>query len=109
MIAEALKILGQYASRIPDSVIGPERIRFIVEHIDEINLEQKSLLVKFANEILTAMIERQASDIELGGHGTEEYVWLRIFGKKEKAVAITHIQNECNRFLGDNHSMHTTQ
>ena len=86
MTSEAINILAQYSAKVPDSVLGPERVRFIIEHIDEINLEQKSILVKFANYILTAMIERQASDIEIGGHGTEEHVWLRIFGNKEKAV-----------------------
>ena len=66
MTSEALKILAQFTSKIPDSVIGPERVRFVIEHIHEINVEQKSLLIKFANIILTAMIERQASDIEVG-------------------------------------------
>ena len=92
MIPEALKILSQYTAKIPDSVIGHERVRFIIEHIDEISIEQKSLLIKLANAILTAMIERQASDIELGGHGTEENIWLRIFGKKEKAVDLPKLK-----------------
>jgi len=94
MIPEALNILTKYASKIPDSVIGPERVRFIIEHIDEITIEQKSLLVKLANAILTAMIERQASDIELGGHGTEEHIWLRIFGKKEKAPDLPKMKTD---------------
>ncbi len=34
--------------------------------------------------MLTSMIERDASDIEIGGHGNENYVWIRIFGKKER-------------------------
>ena len=30
------------------------------------------------------MIESEASDIEIGGHGNEGYFWMRIHGKKER-------------------------
>ena len=90
MTSEALNILAQYSAKVPDSVLGPERVRFIIEHIDEINLEQKSILVKFANYILTAMIERQASDIEIGGHGTEGHVWLRISIVMDWEIVLVH-------------------
>jgi twitching motility protein PilT len=30
------------------------------------------------------MIERDASDLELGGHGNSGFIWLRIYGKKER-------------------------
>jgi twitching motility protein PilT len=30
------------------------------------------------------MIERDASDIEVGGHGNDGYVWMRIYGKKQR-------------------------
>ena len=30
------------------------------------------------------MIERDASDIEIGGHGNEGYIWMRIYGKLER-------------------------
>jgi twitching motility protein PilT len=41
-------------------------------------------LRKFINRILTSMIERDASDIEIGGHGNEGYIWMRIYGKLER-------------------------
>ena len=36
------------------------------------------------NKMLTSMIEREASDIEIGGHGNGGFIWMRIFGKKER-------------------------
>ncbi len=32
------------------------------------------------------MIEREASDIEIGGYGNKGYIWLRIYGKKERVM-----------------------
>jgi twitching motility protein PilT len=29
------------------------------------------------------MVDKEASDIEVGGFGSEEYVWMRVYGKKE--------------------------
>jgi twitching motility protein PilT len=59
------------------------------------------------------MIERDASDIEIGGHGSGGFVWMRIFGKKERvkefqilsadeaAVIITNLLNSNQRrYLG---------
>lgn len=34
--------------------------------------------------MLSLMLERDASDIEVGGHGNDEHIWFRIFGKKER-------------------------
>ena len=92
MNVEAVNILAQFASRIPDTVIGPERVVYIIQHIEEITVQQKSLLIRLANEILTAMIERKASDIEIGGHGCVDHIWLRIFGKKEKALDLPKLK-----------------
>ncbi|NOX19010.1 MAG: PilT/PilU family type 4a pilus ATPase [Chlorobi bacterium] len=84
MLDEAKQILAKYAERIPPTVIGPEKVNFIIDHTDEISPEEKLVLLKYVNYMLTLMIERDASDIEIGGHGNDEYVWFRIFGKKER-------------------------
>ncbi len=84
MISEAKLVLSNFARKIPPTVFGPERINYIVNNIGEIKPEQKILLIELANYILTLMIERQASDVEIGGHGCDEYIWYRIFGKKER-------------------------
>ncbi|MBU1099056.1 MAG: PilT/PilU family type 4a pilus ATPase [Bacteroidetes bacterium] len=82
MIDKAKSILSAFASQIPQTVFGPERVAYIAENIGKISDEDKLILLKLANHILSKMLDSQASDIELGGHATNEYVWLRIFGAK---------------------------
>ncbi|MBI9071875.1 MAG: PilT/PilU family type 4a pilus ATPase [Melioribacteraceae bacterium] len=85
MLNEAKNILTSFVRTIPQTVIGPERVTYIIEHFDErISVEQKLFIHKLFNYILSLMLERQASDIEVGGYGTGGYIWFRVFGKKEK-------------------------
>jgi len=83
-VAEIKSVLSNFAASIPKTHIGPDRILFIADNIEKMKGEEKLLLRKYFNKLLTGMIEREASDIELGGHGNGGYVWMRIFGKKER-------------------------
>ncbi|MCX6169092.1 MAG: PilT/PilU family type 4a pilus ATPase [Ignavibacteriales bacterium] len=85
MIADAKQILTAFTTKIPTTVLGPERVRYIIEHINELQVEHKMQLLNLINNILGTMIDRQASDIEIGGYGAQNFVWMRIFGKKERA------------------------
>ena len=40
------------------------------------------------------MIERDASDIEIGGHGNEGYIWMRIYGKKERVKDLPQFSDD---------------
>lgn len=82
MIEKAKSILSSFASQIPQTVFGPERVAYVAENIGKISDEDKLNLLKLANVILSKMLDLQASDIELGGHATNGYIWLRIFGAK---------------------------
>ncbi|HKI76922.1 MAG TPA: ATPase, T2SS/T4P/T4SS family, partial [Ignavibacteriaceae bacterium] len=77
-------ILEKIIDLIPKMSSGSERVNFILENIEKINGEERLILKKLIDRMLTSMIEREASDIELGGPGNNGFVWLRIFGKKEK-------------------------
>ena len=88
MNSEAKVILSKFAAQIPQTILGPERINYIVEKIRDISSEDRLVLFKFANQILTLMIEREASDIEIGGHGTVGSVWFRIHGVKARVPDI---------------------
>jgi len=81
---EEKRILENFVSTIPDSVFGPDRVRFIIENAVKLNEPDKMVLRNFVNKVLTHMIENDASDIEIGGHGNEGYIWMRIHGKKER-------------------------
>jgi len=86
MIAEAKQVLSGFASRVPSTVLGPERVRYISEHIQELQTDHRLMLLHLINHILAAMIDKQASDVEIGGFGAQNAVWFRIFGKKERAL-----------------------
>jgi twitching motility protein PilT len=81
---EEKRILENFISTIPDSVFGPDRLKFIVENAIKLADKDKIALRNFVNKVLTHMIENDASDIEIGGHGNEGYIWMRIHGKKER-------------------------
>lgn len=77
-------ILTNFVSSIPASYTGPDRVKYILENIEILKPEDKIELRNLINKLLTSMIERDASDIEIGGHGNNGYIWLRIYGKKER-------------------------
>ena len=84
IVKEEKKILSDFCARIPDAIYGPDRVTYILENSSKLKEEEIVLLRKFVNRILTSMIERDASDIEIGGHGNEGYIWMRIYGKLER-------------------------
>ena len=109
MVEEAKNILKSFADKIPSTIFGPDRINFLVENINRLNDKEKLAIINLTNKLLTGMIERDASDIEVGGYGTNGNVWLRIFGKKipiqefptftgdEAAILILSLLNENQR------------
>lgn len=88
MLNEVKQVASKIISTIPDVLSGADRITYIIEKFNLITSDERVLLQKFFNRILTMMVEREASDIEYGGHGTDGFVWLRIFGKKQKLTDI---------------------
>lgn len=39
MVNEAKEILSKFAVKIPQTVIGPEKVNYIIEHVNEIALK----------------------------------------------------------------------
>ena len=78
------RILEGFVSTIPQSRMGPDRVEFLVENAHKLEEQHKLILRNYINKALTLMIESEASDIEIGGHGNEGYFWMRIHGKKER-------------------------
>jgi twitching motility protein PilT len=94
MIADAKQILSNFVAKIPSTVLGPERVSYIIAHINTLQTEERMTLIRMMNSILGIMIERQASDVELGGFGTQKYVWFRIFGKKERVNDLPQLSED---------------
>ncbi len=94
MIAEAKQVLSGFASRVPSTVLGPERVRYISEHIHELQTDHRLMILHLVNHILASMIDKQASDVEIGGFGAQNAVWFRIFGKKERALDMPQMSED---------------
>jgi twitching motility protein PilT len=83
-VSKEKNILDNFAKTIPASHTGPDRANFILENIDKLSVDEKIALRNLFNKFLTGMIERDASDIEVGGHGNKGSIWMRIYGKKKR-------------------------
>ncbi|MGQ9798300.1 MAG: type IV pilus twitching motility protein PilT [Ignavibacterium sp.] len=93
-IQEEKKILEAFCRTIPEDLFGQERVHYIIENINNIKDQDKILLRKLFNKLLTSMIERDASDIEVGGHGNGGYIWMRIYGNKERAKDLPQFSDD---------------
>ena len=102
IVTEEKRVLSDFASSIPESYYGPDRVGYILENSSKLTDEDKVLLRKFVNKILTSMIERDASDIEIGGHGNEGYIWMRIHGKKERVKDLPQFTDDESALLISN-------
>lgn len=78
--------LSQFVETIPAELRGPDRVLYLLENITKLSPDDKILLNDYFDQLLISMIEREASDIEVGGHGNEGYIWFRIHGIKERAM-----------------------
>jgi twitching motility protein PilT len=79
---DTLEILKKYTSKIPEHYFGIDRLIFLNSVMKEISLEENRILNNYVNYLLRIMLLREASDLELGGFGSEGFVWLRVYGAK---------------------------
>ncbi len=92
---EAKEILAKYVQKVPQSILGAEKVNFIIEMTQQISGDEKIELHKLMNYVLTLMIEREASDVEVGGHGTDDFFWFRVHGDKfrvEELPRLNHLE-----------------
>ena len=94
MINHALEILSKFAKSIPEAYIGMDRTNYIIEKSQELSIKEKDLLIKLINHILTVMVDRGASDIEIGGPGSGNYIWFRIQGIKQRIKDLPNLKIE---------------
>ena len=67
--------------KVPMNLSGHERIRHIVlEYLPQLSEEDIQKIIQITQEILGSMLERKASDIELGGNAG--HFWIRRFDAK---------------------------
>lgn len=102
-------IKSKLLSIMPSTVFGQDKVNFLIEKFSVFTPEDRGLFLELFNRVLTNMIEREASDIEVGGFATDGFIWMRMFGKKERvkdlpkftldeaAVLIINLLNENQR------------
>ena len=111
LISKTREILQKFTSQIPKHYFGIDRVIFLDSILKKITIDESRILNEFINFLLKIMLKREASDLELGGFGSDGYVWLRIYGDKsivselprltfdESAVLILNIITEKQRAL----------
>jgi len=111
LTTDALEILKKYTAKIPEHYFGIDRLIFLDSILKEVTFEETRVLNHYVNYLLRIMLLREASDLELGGFGSEGYIWLRVYGNKnivyeiprmtydESALLIMNIITEKQRAL----------
>jgi twitching motility protein PilT len=70
--------------KIPDTIVGAERQRYIGnEIIEPMTRENRSMLKSLVDSYLEEMRKFEASDIDIGSWGGQRKIWLRIHGDKK--------------------------
>jgi len=75
-------ILERLAVQIPDSIFGLDRQIFIRNLVLNQTDETKQAIRDLFDSLLIRMPGLDASDIDLGGHGSRGSIWYRIYGFK---------------------------
>lgn len=83
MIDTAMQILRQVASAIPPTAPGVERQMLIGDMAGKLSPAERTAFRKLLDHLLVRMQKLNASDIDLGGYGTNGHVWYRIYGDKK--------------------------
>ncbi len=96
---DAERVMKKITSTIPKTIFGPDRVSFLIENFHTITFEERTLLIEVMNNLLKVMVDREASDIEVGGYGTEGYVWIRVYGKKEPLEELPRFNDDESALL----------
>jgi twitching motility protein PilT len=85
VIETAIKLLQEIAASIPDTVPGMERQMLIGDLVSKQSPAERTALRKLMDSYLLRMAKINASDIDMGGYGTANHIWYRIYGDKKPA------------------------
>ena len=80
---DAKAILKQIVSNIPETAYGVERQMLIGDLVSRLAQEERVIVRRMFDGFLLRMSEITASDIDLGGFGSQGKIWYRIHGSKK--------------------------
>lgn len=84
---EAKVILKQIAASIPETAFGVERMMLIGDLINRQSYEERVIIKRLLESFLMKMFEINASDIDIGGFGSQGKIWYRVFGNKRPELS----------------------
>ena len=96
---ESKRLLNSFIDRIPKTIRGSEKITYMIDNFSEIPVEEKYSMIEIMDNILKYMVQREASDIEFGGFGTEGHVWFRIYGQKDIVAELPKFSDDESALL----------
>jgi twitching motility protein PilT len=80
---ESQAIIRQIVANIPETAYGVERQMLIGDLVSRQSQEERVLIKRMFDAFLMKMGENQASDIDMGGFGSQGKIWFRIHGSKK--------------------------
>lgn len=83
VVLEGQKILKEIAATLPGTVTGLERQMMIGDSLARTDETSKMKLLSTMNHFLGRMFQVNASDIDMGGYGSQGFIWYRIYGSKK--------------------------
>lgn len=89
----ALAVLNFIVKDIPAQMMPIEKLEYIYKKLETIDDRAVYAVRSFYESILRRMREIEASDIDLGSHGTNGRVWLRVHGFKKPQLDIPSLES----------------
>lgn len=85
---EAKIILKQIAESIPETAYGVERMMLIGDLLNRQSQEERVIIKKLLDSFLMKMFEINASDLDIGGFGSQGFIWYRVWGIKRPETSL---------------------
>ncbi len=94
---EAISVLKQIVTNIPDTSLGVERQMLIGNLCSRQSPEERMAVKTYFDTFLRKMAGIVASDIDMGGYGGQGKVWYRVYGSKKPDPDVPAFTfDECN-------------
>lgn len=99
-VVEARRLLKEFATQLPSTVTGLERQMMIGDVLGRMDEADKQKLRALLNFFLMRMLTINASDIDMGGYGTQGLIWYRVYGSKKPDKTLgQYIPDEMNYLI----------
>ena len=83
VLQNAMAVMAHVVKGLPPHFVGLEFVDFLARTLESLDDRAIQALRVFYQLVLNRMRELEASDIDIGSHGTNGSIWLRIHGAKK--------------------------